>query len=132
MPKKSKLEEKLADQIEEAELPEPIREFRFHSVRRWRSDFAWPEHKLLVEAEGAVFTRGRHTQGSGFIKDIEKYNTATLMGYRVLRFARDTIYNGVAIDFIKRALEMKESERGHWCANSKDECSNGQCANSLQ
>ena len=29
--------------IERAGLPAPVAEFRFHPVRRWRLDYAWPE-----------------------------------------------------------------------------------------
>lgn len=66
-------------------LPEPVAEFRFHPVRRWRFDYAWPGEMVALEVEGGVFTRGRHTQPTGFIKDIEKYNAATCGGWRVLR-----------------------------------------------
>lgn len=113
MPKKSKLEEKLAEQIADARLPTPIREYRFHETRRWRVDFAWPSHNLLVEVEGGVFSRGRHTRGLGFIKDCTKYNTATLMGFRVLRFPGVLVYDGSAIAFIKQALDWVGSERGN-------------------
>lgn len=122
MPKKSKLEEKLAEQIADARLPTPEREYRFHETRMWRIDFAWPSYNLLVEAEGGVFSRGRHTRGVGFIADAEKYNTATLMGYRVLRFPGVMIYDGTAIAFIKQALERVGSEREKLCECGKRKC----------
>lgn len=64
----------------------PVREYKFHPTRKWRIDFAWPEVKLAVEIEGAVWVQGRHTRGSGFVKDIEKYNALTELGWSLLRY----------------------------------------------
>ena len=99
----SALNEMLNRQICEQDrvcIPIPCREYRFHKTRRWLFDFAWPDAKLAVEVEGAVFVRGRHTRGSGFTQDCEKYNTAVLMGWRVLRFTREHIENGYALETI--------------------------------
>jgi very-short-patch-repair endonuclease len=65
---------------------ECVPEYKFHPKRRWRIDFAFPEIKLAVEIEGGVWQNGRHNRGSGFIKDMEKYNNLTLQGWRLLRF----------------------------------------------
>ena len=69
-----------------AGLPEPVCEFRFHPTRRWRFDYAWPDRLLAVEVEGGAWTGGRHTTGAGFVSDMEKYNAATLAGWRILRY----------------------------------------------
>ena len=61
-------------------------EYRFHPVRRWRFDYAIPEHKIAIEIEGGAFVRGRHTRGVGYLNDMEKYNEATIMGWRILRY----------------------------------------------
>lgn len=66
-------------------LPEPVAEFRFHNQRRWRFDYAFPAQKIAVEVEGGIWSGGRHTRGAGFLKDMEKYNAATALGWRVLR-----------------------------------------------
>jgi hypothetical protein len=55
-------------------LPLPVPEYRFAPPRRWRTDYAWPLAKLALEVEGGVWTNGRHTRGTGFLKDIAKYN----------------------------------------------------------
>ena len=65
---------------------DPVQEYRFHPVRRWRFDFAFPEHKVAVEIEGGTFAKSRHTTGTGYEKDCEKYNSAILNGWRVFRF----------------------------------------------
>jgi very-short-patch-repair endonuclease len=67
-------------------LSAPTPEHRFHPTRRWRIDFAWPNIKLAVELEGAVWTKGRHTRGYGFVGDMEKYNNLTEMGWHLLRY----------------------------------------------
>lgn len=86
-------------------LPPFEREYRFASPRRWRFDFAWPEKKLAVECEGGIWTRGRHTRGTGFIQDLEKYNMAVLLGWRVLRFDVAKVQTGEAIEITMRALD---------------------------
>jgi very-short-patch-repair endonuclease len=80
-------------------------EYRFHDSRRWRADFAFPQRKLLVEVDGAIWTGGRHTRGAGWEKDAEKLNAAAILGYRVLRFSPGMVRRGEAIETIKRCLE---------------------------
>lgn len=66
---------------------EPIEhDYRFHPVRKFRFDFAFPEHKVAIEMEGGVFKKGRHTRGVGYSKDTVKYNLATCEGWKVLRY----------------------------------------------
>jgi hypothetical protein len=63
----------------------PVTEHKFHTTRKWRFDYAFPDSMVAVEVEGGVWTGGRHTSGAGFVKDMEKYNTALLHGWRVYR-----------------------------------------------
>jgi hypothetical protein len=87
-------------------LGDPQFEYKFHDKRKWRFDICWPEWKLAVEIEGGIWTNGRHTRPSGFVKDMEKYNQAAIYGYRLIRVTPDQIANGDAtipiIEFIKR------------------------------
>ena len=64
---------------------ECVREYRFHPVRKWRFDYALPSERVAIEVEGGVWTKGRHITPKGFLADIDKYNTATAMGWRVFR-----------------------------------------------
>lgn len=100
----SELEETLAFQSMAAGLPRPEREYRFCTERRWRFDFAWPESNLACEVEGGTWSRGRHTRGAGFEKDCEKYNAATLDGWRVLRVTGKMITDGTALDAIEALI----------------------------
>ena len=109
---KSELELELLSQIRALGLPEPKREFRFYPTRRWRFDLAYPERMLAIEVEGGTWVRGRHTTGAGFAKDCEKYNTAAMLGWTVLRYTADMIHSGEAVNQIEEVLRWKESEEG--------------------
>lgn len=75
-------------------------EYRFHPERRFRFDFAIPLYKIAVEYEGGVYGRaGGHRGSSNFAADCEKYNLATAMGWRVLRFT--------AVDFTKNRVNLR-------------------------
>ena len=99
-PKKIDLFVKLIQQEFQLEL-QP--EYKFHPTRRWLFDYAIIEHKIAIECEGGVWTRGRHTRGAGFIGDMEKYNTATLMGWKVLRVVPEDLLS-VGYELVKTAL----------------------------
>ena len=129
---KSQYEQLLFDQIVSAGLPEPEREIRFHETRRWKLDLGYTGQKLAVEVEGKPWgplvrchncgaqvrkrtktgkmvpvreAGGRHTRGDGFEKDIEKYNEALLLDWRVLKATPQMIRDGRALEWVKRGLE---------------------------
>jgi very-short-patch-repair endonuclease len=83
---------------------ECVKEFKFHPVRKWRFDYAIPEHKIALEVEGGVWSGGRHTRPQGFLGDIEKYNTATLMGWRVFRTTPDDLLRTATLNLLKSAI----------------------------
>lgn len=74
-----------------AGLPEPIPEYKFHPLRKWRADYCWPIQKIIVEIDGGLFVRGRHSRGAGMLADFEKLNAAALLGFVVLRYAPSQI-----------------------------------------
>ena len=86
------------------------REYRFNSARRWRLDFAVPDYKIGVEVEGATWAAGRHTRGSGYAKDCEKYNNAACLGWTVLRYTSDMIRDnpGQIIDDVLLLIEGRK------------------------
>lgn len=83
---------------------ECVKEYKFHPERRWRFDYAIPEHKIALEVEGGVWTQGRHTRPQGFLGDIEKYNQATLMGWRVFRTTPTELYRTATVNLLKKAI----------------------------
>ena len=100
----SDLEDDLAWQMKAIGLPEPEREYKFHPVRKWRFDFAWPELKVAAEVEGGVYVKGRHNRGSGFVKDCEKYAEALLLGWKVIRIPGPWVSSGEALNYIERLV----------------------------
>jgi very-short-patch-repair endonuclease len=109
---KSNAEESLAAELRWLRMPQPEREYRFHPDRRWRFDFAWPDNLLAVEVEGGGFVQGRHTRGAGLAADCEKYNTAVLLGWRVLRVTPDQVTDGQAIHWITQGLTARRQVVG--------------------
>lgn len=102
----SALEDRLAEQIRDAMLPEPIREYRAIASRRFRWDFAWPEHRLLLEVQGGVWKLGGHTSGAGVTRDCEKATLAALGGFRCLAVTRKHIESGLALEWLRQALSL--------------------------
>jgi very-short-patch-repair endonuclease len=73
----------------------PEREFKFCEGRKWAFDFAFPEEMVAIEIEGGTaFGKSRHSRGEGFENDCRKYNAATDLGWRVLRFTTAMVQKG--------------------------------------
>lgn len=93
--------------------PEPEREYRFRSDRRWKFDFAWPAQLVAVEVEGGVWSGGRHVRPDGFERDVEKYNKAAFTGWHVFRCTAKILKDDPAgfITMVHVALESFGEER---------------------
>lgn len=100
-------------------IPIPELEHKFHPERKWRFDYAWPDddykHRpfpeaaytirpLALEVEGGVWTGGRHTSGAGFVKDMEKYNAAAALGWRIIRVQPKDLLTKATADLIRSCL----------------------------
>lgn len=92
--------------LAEQGLPKPHQEYRFDASRRWRFDFAWPAWSLALEIDGGVWTRGRHTRGSGWLKDTEKLNAAACQGWRLLRCMPQQLCSDEMLATIRTALHF--------------------------
>ncbi|MDC4681943.1 endonuclease domain-containing protein [Acinetobacter baumannii] len=82
-------------------------EYKFHPKRKWRSDFLITGTKILIEVEGGIWSGGRHTRGKGYIGDMEKYNSAAMMGFTVLRFSTEQVKSGLAIQQIEKIVSKR-------------------------
>jgi len=83
---------------------EVTKEHPFHPKRKWRFDYAIISQKIAIEVEGGVFTQGRHTRGKGFMGDMEKYNQAVVLGWRLLRVTPSTLHSVKTLELIKQLL----------------------------
>ena len=88
-------------------LPRPVTEHKFHPTRRWRFDLAWPAHLVALEVEGGIWTGGRHTRGSGFKRDVEKYNAAAVLGWRVLKCVPRELRTAATVETVRQAIGSK-------------------------
>ncbi|MDH2535701.1 DUF559 domain-containing protein [Acinetobacter baumannii] len=79
-------------------------EYKFHPTRKWRADFLITGTKILIEVEGGIWNGGRHTRGKGYLGDMEKYNSAAMIGFTVLRFSTEQVKAGVAIKQIEQLV----------------------------
>lgn len=61
-------------------------EYRFHPDRKWRSDWAIPGIRVLIEYEGLMSEKSRHTSVKGYSGDSDKYREAAKAGWVVLRY----------------------------------------------
>lgn len=102
----SKPEAILAQQIAWAKLPEPVTEFAAINGRRYRFDFAWPKHNLLVEVQGGTFAKSKlgHSTGMGINRDNEKMILAQLAGWKVFQVDTKQVHSGQALKWIQEAL----------------------------
>jgi len=110
---RTKLENSLLLLIRQNHLPEPVPQFKFCPDRKWVADFAYPEQKILIECEGGLWRKnqegqwaGAHSYPGAILRDIEKYNQAALLGYRLFRFTDYQLKDGSAIEILKKALEL--------------------------
>jgi hypothetical protein len=104
---KSDLEAIALNRIEREGLPRGVGQYRFASPRRWQFDRAWPLAMVALELEGGVYSGGRHTRGKGFEADAEKYNTAAIRGWVVIRCTRRMVESGDMVNMLRQALNAR-------------------------
>ncbi len=91
-------------------MPLPVGEFQFAPPRLWKFDYCWKDTKIALEIEGGAFTQGRHTRGAGFVADMEKYNRAVILGYRVIRCTPAQVNSGEAFSLLAELMGLEPIE----------------------
>lgn len=73
---------------------------------RWRLDFAYPQHKVLIEVDGGRWHSGRQQRNS----DRRRDNSMNVRGWTVLRFTwEDVVHDPLyVVERVKRALGIAE------------------------
>lgn len=99
----SVLERKYDQQLEEAGIPAPRRDWFVKSDRNFELDRAWPALKVYVEIQGMA-----HRIKGRFKTDIEKRALAMLAGWKGLEIDGDSIRDGRAIAWTKQLLGIKQ------------------------
>jgi len=111
--------------LQQADMPNPVREYPFvkmaspemramfvapktRRVREWRTDFAYPWHKLAIEIDGGKWCSWGGAHGA----DREKRNAYAVIGWRVLYFDTDMLEDPQAcVAMVRIALRGSEEER---------------------
>lgn len=101
------------------DMPTPENEYPFSAVigRKHRFDFAFPEYRVAVEIEGNAWNvkgGGKHIQE----RDLEKYNIAAMLGWRVIRFSPSMLKKdpGTCIDTVVEAIEWNSTKKFSYTA----------------
>lgn len=73
-------------------------EYQFHPVRKWRADYALLEQHppVLIEYDGLMHhgSNQGHASIGGILRDSEKSNAATALGFRCFRANAKSIQDG--------------------------------------
>ena len=81
----------------------PILEYRFNPKRMWRFDAAWIDEKVACEVEGGIWKNGGHNRGKIYSDNMDKYNSAQILGWIVLRYEPNKInYKEISEVIMKR------------------------------
>lgn len=106
----SQLELSLLKKLRRAGLPEGTAQVRGIPGRRFAFDRAWPDHKVAVDVQGAIYTKGKHSSGVGIERDTEKACLAALAGWTYLPVTEKQIESGRAVSWIAQALGVRTDE----------------------
>ena len=97
----SKLADTFAWQMRVSEISWEGTEYYFWPGRKFRFDYVLSfEHKLALEIDG----RG-HAKWNRYHSDIEKFNEATIRGWRVIHVTTDMVHDGRGVALVIDALK---------------------------
>lgn len=79
-------------------------EYKFHPKRNWHIDIVLKCCKFAIEIEGGATAGPGHRNIGKFLKDIEKYNEAAILGWRIMRIRPVETRNDKILDKIREYL----------------------------
>lgn len=85
-----------------------VYEYKFDSLRKFKFDYANLRLKIAIEIEGGIYTGTGHAKTGRYLSDMEKYNTASIKGWIILRYAHGQ-EKKIAGD-VKKAFEKRRSD----------------------
>jgi hypothetical protein len=80
-------------------LEKSIPEYYFDPESKCRADRAFLKRRILVEFEG-----WGHRTKERFAKDLEKYNRAAILGWRLIRLTPRMVFKGESIEVLRQAF----------------------------
>jgi len=87
-------------------------EHQFHPTRKWRLDYAATNGSMVaIELQGGIFTNGGHSRASGQIKDMEKYNAAAALGWRIFYLHTKNVSDRAALAQIAETIQSHTTEK---------------------
>ena len=107
--KTGELEATMLSQIAAARLLPCSPQYVFHSTRKWRFDFAWPEIRFAVEVNGGIYVRGGHSRGKGQENDMEKIAEAAILGWTTICVSSNQIKSGEALRWIETIVQQRRA-----------------------
>jgi len=103
------LENMFAEQISQYRMPVPVRQFPFARAlqRQFKSDFAWPDYRLLVEIEGGIWKPGggAHSHPIDIERDCERRQYAIILRWHMLPITGKQVRNSHGIALLMVVLE---------------------------
>lgn len=89
-----------------------VKEHRFAPPRRWRFDYAILEYKIAIEKEGGVWRKGggAHSRPANIMRDMEKYTTAAVNGWVIIRRTPQQLNKQETLVLIRKAIEMRRQQ----------------------
>lgn len=102
-----------------------ISELKFDSARKFKFDYGNIRLKIAIEIEGGIYTGTGHAKIGRYLSDMEKYNSAEIRGWIILRYAHgqeDKIPNDIRRAIEKRRIDpIFKEEITKVCINIKRE-----------
>lgn len=89
--------------------PRLLPQYRFHSARKWRFDFAHPESRVGVEIDGGTWMGGKggHTSGIGMARDREKDFEAIMDDWVVIRLTPEMAKDRSRLERIAQLMRVR-------------------------
>jgi len=109
--RRSKLESDLESQLILIGLNDFVTDYRFHSVREWKLDIAWPELRFAIEVDGTIKNgQGAHQAVEGMTNDYQKEIEAMIWGWQIMRCTAPMVKSGEAAESALRLLTRRVNE----------------------
>ena len=109
--RRSNLESDLEAQLRLIGLHDFETDYRFHSVREWKLDIAWPDLRFAIEVDGTIKSgQGGHQTTEGMTEDYQKQCEAMFWGWQIMRCTGPMVKSGEAADFALRLITRRAKE----------------------